>query len=77
MGHGRWHRALWNREATVCFVKRGSRRDWIVMGALALLGAAQAAFLGHRMLGYDSDGSEVKWATIFRRSRSSGLTDLR
>lgn len=59
MGHGRWHRALWNRDAAVPPIKRRSQRDWIVMGTLALLTATQAVFLGNRILGRDSEQNEI------------------
>lgn len=59
MGHGRWCRALWNREATVLLIKRGSRGDWIIAGALTLLAVTQGAFIGNRMFGRDSDEHEI------------------
>ena len=59
MGRGRSHRTSWNRGVTVPLNKRGSRRDWIVMGTLALLAATQAAFIGNRMLGRDSDENAI------------------
>ena len=60
MGYGRSHWGRWNRETSVPLIARGSRRDWIIMGALALLAATQAAFIGNRILGRDSDENEIR-----------------
>ena len=60
MGHDRRHRTSWNRGAPASLIERRSRRDWIIMGALALLAVTQAAFIGNRMFGRDSDENEIR-----------------
>ena len=60
MGHGRSYGGSWNRAATVPLVRPRSRRDWIIVGALALMAVTQAVFIGNRLFGHNSDEHAIR-----------------